>query len=119
VLFSSGVLDLVQAAAFIDDLPLARAICPPARTNFILGGSHAALARPSKRMGERETCVVQLSRFSFVAQPSSVADDLGSDFFCTIFEIVKAASGHDHLRPLSSFAIQSEEFRLQCRRKVC
>jgi hypothetical protein len=47
-----------------------------------------------------------LSRFSFVAQPSSVSDDLGSDFFCTIFEIVKIGSGHDALRPLSSFAIQ-------------
>ena len=47
-----------------------------------------------------------LSRFSFVAQPSSVADDLGSDFFCTLFNIVKLDSGHDGLRPLSSFAIQ-------------
>jgi len=47
-----------------------------------------------------------LSRFSFVAQPSSVSEDLGSDFFCTIFEIVKLTSGHEALRPLSSFAIQ-------------
>jgi hypothetical protein len=47
-----------------------------------------------------------LSRFSFVAQPSSVADDLGSDFFCTLFEIVKLESGRDGLSPLSSFAIQ-------------
>jgi hypothetical protein len=47
-----------------------------------------------------------LSRFSFVAQPSSVSEDLGSDFFCTIFEISELPSGHDALRPLSSFAIQ-------------
>jgi hypothetical protein len=47
-----------------------------------------------------------LSRFSFAAQPSSVADDLGSDFFCTLFNIVKLESGHDGLRPLSSFAVQ-------------
>lgn len=47
-----------------------------------------------------------LSRFSFVAQPVSVGDDVGSDFFCTLFEIAQLASGHDALRPLSSFAIQ-------------
>jgi hypothetical protein len=46
-----------------------------------------------------------LSRFSFVAHPSSVGDDLGSDFFCTIFE-VQAPSGIDELIPRSSFAIQ-------------
>jgi hypothetical protein len=46
-----------------------------------------------------------LSRFSFVAQPTSVADDLGSDFFCTIFEI-HDSSGTDVLLPRSSFAIQ-------------
>jgi hypothetical protein len=46
-----------------------------------------------------------LSRFSFVAQPSTIADDLGSDFFCTIFEII-SASGRDALLPRSSFAIQ-------------
>lgn len=47
-----------------------------------------------------------LSRFSFVAQPNAVSEDLGSDFFCTLFEIVPLESGHDALRPLSSFAIQ-------------
>jgi len=26
-----------------------------------------------------------LSKFSFVAQPSTIADDLGADFFCTFF----------------------------------
>src|SRR6266481_7893720 len=46
-----------------------------------------------------------LSRFSFVAQPTSSADDLGSDFFCTIFEIHEV-SGNDALMPRISFAIQ-------------
>jgi len=46
-----------------------------------------------------------LSRFSFVAQPTSSADDLGSDFFCTIFEI-REVSGQDALMPRISFAIQ-------------
>ncbi|MGB2603959.1 MAG: hypothetical protein WBC78_10205 [Candidatus Sulfotelmatobacter sp.] len=46
-----------------------------------------------------------LSRISFVAQPTSSADDLGSDFFCTIFEIHEV-SGKDALMPRISFAIQ-------------
>jgi len=46
-----------------------------------------------------------LSRFSFVAQPTSTADDLGSDFFCTIFEI-HDVSGKEALMPRISFAIQ-------------
>src|SRR5437879_1396174 len=46
-----------------------------------------------------------LSRISFVAHPASVGDDLGSDFFCTIFE-VQTSSGADELIPRSSFAIQ-------------
>lgn len=46
-----------------------------------------------------------LSRFSFVAKPSTVSDDLGSDFFCTLFRLV-AKEGRDHPLPLCSFAIQ-------------
>jgi hypothetical protein len=46
-----------------------------------------------------------LSRISFVAHPASIADDLGSDFFCTIFEIHEL-SGKDALMPRISFAIQ-------------
>jgi hypothetical protein len=45
-----------------------------------------------------------LSRFSFVAQPTTVADDLGSDFFCTIFDIVD--SRPPTVEPRGSFAIQ-------------
>ncbi len=46
-----------------------------------------------------------LSRISFIAHPASSADDLGSDFFCTIFEIHEV-SGKDGLMPRTSFAIQ-------------
>jgi hypothetical protein len=43
-----------------------------------------------------------LSRISFVANPMTVADDIGSDFFCTLFEVAEG----DKLFPRSSFAIQ-------------
>ena len=43
-----------------------------------------------------------LSRISFVANPMTVADDVGSDFFCTLFEVAEG----DSLFPRSSFAIQ-------------
>jgi hypothetical protein len=46
-----------------------------------------------------------LSRISFVAHPTSSADDLGSDFFCTIFE-AQDVSGQDALLPRISFGIQ-------------
>ncbi|MEK6833126.1 MAG: hypothetical protein AABY32_03690 [Nanoarchaeota archaeon] len=42
-----------------------------------------------------------LSKFSFIAKPSTISDDLGSDFFCTLFKIKK-----NELHPNSSFAIQ-------------
>jgi hypothetical protein len=46
-----------------------------------------------------------LSRFSFVAKPSTVSDDLGSDFFCTLFRI-ESKDGRDYPLPICSFAIQ-------------
>ena len=54
--------------------------------------------------GERLAAYL-LSQFSFIAHPASVADDLGSDFFCTIFE-VQPVAGRQALLPRSSFAIQ-------------
>jgi hypothetical protein len=45
-----------------------------------------------------------LSRFSFVAHPSTVGDDVGSDFYCTIYEVSQAAP--DRIEPSISFAIQ-------------
>ena len=46
-----------------------------------------------------------LSNFTFVAQPSSIADDIGSDFFCTIFDKIIHGK-RDYLIPKESFAIQ-------------
>ena len=65
----------------------------------------AHLLTPRKGWENEKLASYLLSRFSFVAQPTSVADDLGSDFFCTIFEI-HDSSGRDVLVPRSSFAIQ-------------
>jgi hypothetical protein len=45
-----------------------------------------------------------LSRFCFVAQPTTIADDVGSDFYCTIFEITDSTP--TMVEPRSSFAIQ-------------
>jgi hypothetical protein len=46
-----------------------------------------------------------LSRFAFVAHPSTVSDDIGSDFFCTLFE-VRRKRKRNYLSPRNSFAIQ-------------
>jgi hypothetical protein len=45
-----------------------------------------------------------LSRFSFVAQPTSIADDVGPDFYCTIFDILDSTP--PMVEPRTSFAIQ-------------
>lgn len=45
-----------------------------------------------------------LSRFSFIAQPTTIADDVGSDFFCTIFDIADTIP--PTVEPRISFAIQ-------------
>ena len=42
-----------------------------------------------------------LSEFSFISKPSTISDDLGSDFLCTLFKIEKG-----ELYPSNSFAIQ-------------
>ena len=51
-----------------------------------------------------------LTKFSFVAQPSTVSDDIGSDFFCTTFRTknkpnLKGQPTY-YLEPINSFAIQ-------------
>lgn len=46
-----------------------------------------------------------LYKFSFLAEPVQVADDIGVDFFCTLFEI-KARRTNADLIPRNSFAIQ-------------
>jgi hypothetical protein len=45
-----------------------------------------------------------LSRFSFVGQPTTIADDVGSDFFCTIFDLTDTQP--PTVEPRISFAIQ-------------
>src|SRR3989338_7903390 len=42
-----------------------------------------------------------LSKVSFISKPSTISDDLGSDFLCTLFKIEK-----NELHPSSSFSIQ-------------
>jgi hypothetical protein len=46
-----------------------------------------------------------LSQIAFLANPSLIADDIGSDFICTLFQIQKRNS-RDYLIPKNSFAIQ-------------
>ena len=46
-----------------------------------------------------------LSRISFIANPVSVGDDIGSDVLCTLFE-PRTLNGSVQLFPLHSFAIQ-------------
>jgi hypothetical protein len=59
-----------------------------------------------------------LSRFSFVAQPTTIADDVGSDFFCTIFEVLDTTPST--VEPRTSFAIQikSNHNKIDATRKV-
>src|SRR4030042_4428671 len=46
-----------------------------------------------------------LSRMAFVAHPAKNGDDVCTDFFCTLFEVL-AQEGNDYLVPRTSFAIQ-------------
>jgi hypothetical protein len=59
-----------------------------------------------------------LSRFSFVAQPTTIADDVGSDFYCTIFDILNSTP--PMVEPRTSFAIQvkSNGDRIKAHNKV-
>jgi len=59
-----------------------------------------------------------LSRFSFVAQPTTIADDVGSDFYCTIFDILNSTP--PMVEPRTSFAIQvkSNGDRIEAHNKV-
>lgn len=46
-----------------------------------------------------------ISKFAFIAEPSTVADDIGTDFYCTNFDI-EIVDKQKYLLPKSSFAIQ-------------
>jgi hypothetical protein len=60
-----------------------------------------------------------LSRFSFIANPSTVSDDIGSDYYCTIFKS-KSEKKKKFLIPKSSFAIQikSNNKKLNITKKI-
>lgn len=59
-----------------------------------------------------------LSRFSFVAQPTTIADDVGSDFYCTIFEVTEGEP--PMIDPRTSFAIQikTNKARIEAHNKI-
>jgi hypothetical protein len=48
-----------------------------------------------------------ISKFAFIAEPTNISDDIGSDFFCTLFLIKE----RKYLLPQSSFAIQIKSNR--------
>lgn len=62
-----------------------------------------------------------LSKFSFISQPATIADDLGADFFCTFFIKVAKERKTKHgkiiedvfIYPKHSFAIQIKSSRRQ------
>jgi hypothetical protein len=62
------------------------------------------LAVPRKGWENEHLAAFLLSRISFVAHPATVADDIGSDFLCTLFEITSGQ--REMLLPRNSFAIQ-------------
>ena len=65
----------------------------------------AHLAVPRTGWENEHLATFLLSRIAFVAHPLTVADDIGSDFFCTLFE-PQDRDGRDVLLPINSFAIQ-------------
>ena len=78
----------------------------------------AHLYRPRAGWEAERLAHYLLSRFSFVAQPTTIADDVGSDFYCTIFEILD--SNPPAVEPRTSFAIQvkSNTEKIQVHNKI-
>jgi hypothetical protein len=46
-----------------------------------------------------------LSRLAFVASPTTIADDVGSDFYCTLFETTEVDT-HQYLQPRLAVTVQ-------------
>lgn len=65
----------------------------------------AHLAAPRIGWENEHLATFLLSRISFVANPITVADDIGSDFFCTLF-VSRIENNAEQLFPRNSFAIQ-------------
>jgi hypothetical protein len=70
----------------------------------------AHLAVPRKGWENEHLATYLLSQIAFVAHPMTVADDVGSDFFCTLFE-PRERGRKEELFPLNSFAIQVKSSR--------
>jgi hypothetical protein len=68
------------------------------------------LAVPRKGWENEHLATYLLSQIAFVAHPMTVADDVGSDFFCTLFE-PREQGPTQMLFPLHSFAIQVKSSR--------
>jgi hypothetical protein len=63
------------------------------------------LAVPRRGWENEHLATFLLSRIAFMAHPLTVADDIGSDFFCTLFK-AREQDGTEKLFPTNSFAIQ-------------
>lgn len=60
---------------------------------------------PRKGWQNEQIALFILSKIAFCARPVTVSDDMGSDFFCCLFEI-REQKKHREVTPLNSFAIQ-------------
>lgn len=69
------------------------------------GGSVPHLAIPRLGWENEHLATYLLSQIAFVANPITVADDIGFDLLCTLFE-PRSIEGRKRLFPLRSFAIQ-------------
>ena len=68
------------------------------------------LAVPHKGWENEHLATFLLSRIAFVASPVKVGDDVGTDVFCTLFEVTKHKE-RDVLLPRSSIAVQIKSNR--------
>ena len=81
----------------------------------------AHLLRIRKGWGNENLARFILSKFSFISQPSTIADDLGADFFCTFFiKVAKERKTKNDkiiedifIYPKHSFAIQIKSSKRQ------
>jgi hypothetical protein len=68
------------------------------------------LAHPHKGWENEHLATFLLSRLSFVASPITIADDIGTDLFCTLFDIAEH-KGQPVLLPRRSIAVQIKSSR--------
>lgn len=69
-----------------------------------------ALSQTHKGWENEHLATYLLSRLAFVATPATVADDVGTDLFCTLFDTVEGKRGKV-LVPLNSIAVQVKSSR--------